>query len=231
MSGTLYGVGVGPGDPELMTFRAWRLIAAADIVAFVSADGRPSRARTTAAAAIQAGSRLLPIEMPMRTDPAAGQRAYDGAATTIAWELTEGRNVALLCEGDPLLYGSFIYLMDRLQANFPVVVVPGLPSFVACAAELRQPLGRRTESFGIVPATLSDEELRKRIRTLDSVAIIKVGRHAWRIRRVLTDMGLLARAMVVEEVSTDRQRIRPFADNQDDLPYFATIIIPAGDTA
>ena len=231
MSGILYGVGVGPGDPEQMTFRAWRIIAAAPVVAFISADGRPSRARTTASAAIPAGSRLLPIDMPMRADPSEGQATYDAAATEVARELAAGRDVAFLCEGDPLLYGSFIYLMARLQVDFPVEVVPGLPSFVACAAELRQPLARRSESFGIVPGTLSDAELRHRLSALDSAAIIKAGRHAGRIGRVLSDLGLLDRAMVVEEVSTDRQMIRPFAAEQDVLPYFATIIIPAGDAA
>lgn len=231
MSGTLYGVGVGPGDPELMTFRAWRIIAAADVVAFIGADGRASRARGTAQAAISATSELLAIDMPMRADPQAGQAAYDSAAARIAAILRVGRNIAFLCEGDPLLYGSFIYLMARLQAEFPVEVVPGLPSFVACAAELRQPLARRSESFGIVPGTLSDAELRNRLSALDSAAIIKAGRHAGRIGRVLADLGLLDRAMVVEEVSTDRQSIRPFAADQDVLPYFATIIIPAGDAA
>ncbi|MDF1736060.1 MAG: precorrin-2 C(20)-methyltransferase [Minwuia sp.] len=231
MSGTLYGVGVGPGDPELMTYRAWRIINAAAVVAFIGADGRPSRARSTASAAIRAGARLLPVDMPMRADPAEGQAAYDVAATVMARELAAGHDVAFLCEGDPLLYGSFIYLMARLQADFPVEVVPGLPSFVACAAELRQPLARRSESFGIVPGTLSDADLRKRLSALDSAAIIKVGRHARRIGRVLADLGLLDRAMVVEEVSTERQTVRPFAADQDVLPYFATIIIPAGDAA
>jgi len=97
MSGILYGVGVGPGDPEQMTFRAWRIIAAAPVVAFISADGRPSRARTTASAAIPAGSRLLPIDMPMRADPSEGQATYDAAATEVARELAAGRDVAFLC--------------------------------------------------------------------------------------------------------------------------------------
>jgi precorrin-2/cobalt-factor-2 C20-methyltransferase len=231
MSGTLFGVGVGPGDPELMTIRAWRIVGSVDVVAYIGADGRPSRARATAAAAIRESARLLPIDMPMRSDPAHGQAAYQQAATTIAWELAEGRDVAFLCEGDPLLYGSFIYLMALLQPNFAVEVVPGLPSFVACAAALRQPIARRTETFGIVPGTLPDEELRRRLLALDAAAIIKVGRHAWRVRRVLSDLGLLERAMVVEEVSHGSQEIRSFAAHQDDLPYFATIIIPAREAA
>jgi len=231
MNGTLSGVGVGPGDPELMTFLAWRVIGAADVVAFIGADGRPSRAQSTAAAAIRAQSVLLPIDMPMRADPDAGQAAYDLAATRITRHLQEGRNVAFLCEGDPLLYGSFIYLMARLQDRFTVEVVPGLPSFAACAAVLRQPLGRRSESFGIVPGTLPDDALRARLAVLDSVAIIKAGRHASRIAAVLDGLGMLERAMVVEEVSTERQALRPLTTVPGDLPYFATIIIPAGDPA
>lgn len=227
MTGTLSGVGVGPGDPELMTFRAVRVIGGADVIAFIGANGRASRACTTAAAVIPATAERLAFDMPMQTAPGAGQAVYDQAAEQIAARLTAGQNVAFLCEGDPLLYGSFIYILERLQGRFAVETIPGLPSFVACAAALQQPLARRTGCFGIVPGTLSDDDLRHRIAALQSVAIIKVGRHRARLCRVLAELGLLDRAMVVEEVSHAQQRIYPLKGVTSDLPYFATIMISA----
>lgn len=227
MTGTLSGVGVGPGDPELMTFRAARVIGAADVIAFIGADGRSSRAFATAAAVVPASAERLGFDMPMRTASGAGQAVYDHAADLIAERLTGGMDVAFLCEGDPLLYGSFIYILERLQDRFAIETIPGLPSFVACSAALHQPLARRTGSFGIVPGTLSDDGLRHRIAALQSVAIIKVGRHRARLSRVLADLGLLDRAMVVEEVSHVQQRIYPLKGVTGDLPYFATIMISA----
>jgi len=227
MTGTFHGVGVGPGDPDLMSFRAARVIGAADVVAFIGADGRASRACATAAGVIPAKAERLGFDMPMRAAPDAGQAVYDRAAEQIARRLTAGQDVAFLCEGDPLLYGSFIYLLERLQHRFTVETVPGLLSFVSCAAALQLPLARRTDSFGIVPGTLPDDELRRRISALQSVAIIKVGRHRARLSGVLADLGLLDRAMVVEEVTHARQRIHPLRDVTGDLPYFATIMISA----
>ncbi|MDF1720476.1 MAG: precorrin-2 C(20)-methyltransferase [Minwuia sp.] len=231
MTGTLHGVGVGPGDPELMTLRAVRTIAAADVIAFIGADGRASRACATAATVIPDAAEQLGFDMPMRADPGAGQAVYDTAADRIAARLDAGRDVAFLCEGDPLLYGSFIYLMERLQDRFPVEIVPGLPSFAACAAALRLPLARRTDSFGIVPGTLSDADLRQRIEALQSMAVIKVGRHRARLSRVLDDLDLLDRAMVVQEVSHPAQQIQPLRGITGDLPYFATVMISKEDPA
>lgn len=225
MSGRLTGVGTGPGAPDLMTLRARAAVAAAPVIAWLSADGRPSRARATAADAIRDNATEIGIDMPMRTDPAAGAAAYDRGAARIAAELAAGRDVACLCEGDPLLYGSFIHLMDRLQDRFTVEIVPGLPSFVACAAIARLPLGRRTQSFGIVPATLDDAALAARLAVLDCAALIKTGRHAPRIRALLARLGLLDGAIVVAEASHDAQSVRPMAGTGDSLPYFATVLV------
>lgn len=225
MSGRLTGVGTGPGAPDLMTLRAVETVRAAPVVAYLSADGKPSRARETAAAAIRPGTPEIVIAMPMRPDPAAGAAAYDDGAARIAGELAAGRDVACLCEGDPLLYGSFIHLMERLQDRFAVDIVPGLPSFAACAALARRPLARREESFAILPATMDDDALAARLLLLDSAALIKTGRHAGRIRALLDRLGLLDGAVVVEEASRTGQVIRPMADCGDSLPYFATVLV------
>lgn len=226
MTGTLFGVGVGPGDPELMTFRAHRVIAAAPVVAYVTADSRPSRARAIAAGAIAPGAVELAIDLPMREAAGMAKPAYDQGAAAIAGHLEAGRDVACLCEGDAMLYGSFIQLFERLAGRHPVEIVPGLPSFTAAAAAVRRPLARRSECFGLVPATLDDDALAARLSVLDAAAILKAGRHAPRLKRLLGDLGLAADAVVVTEASTAKESVQPFETVADAaLPYFATVLV------
>lgn len=226
MTGTLYGIGVGPGDPELLTLKAARLIASCAVVAYPMANGKHSLARQIAAAHIQPDTLEKPYTLPMAADPAAAQAAYDCLARSLQTDLSEGKDVAVLCEGDPLFYGSFAEVMRRIDDRTPVEVVPGIPSAHAAAAALKRPIVQRTASWSVLPATLPDTELAARLRTADATAILKLGRHFGRVRSLLESMGLAAQATYCERVGQAGERFVPLADmNEPAAPYFSLILI------
>lgn len=229
MSGRLYGIGVGPGDPELMTLKAHRVIGAATVVAYPAPDTGPSLAREIAAGAIAPGTVEIPMIVPMRADRFPAQEVYADAAGQIAEHLDAGRDVAVLCEGDPLFYGSFMYLFVRLAADHPVEIVPGVSSLGACSAALGRPLVARNDVLTVLPGTLPDDALRPRIEAAQAVAIMKVGRHLPRLRALIDAMGLTARAGYVERASMDAQAVAPLAEAPAEAPYFSMILISNGD--
>lgn len=225
-SGRLYGLGVGPGDPELLTLKALRLLRAADVVAYPTLEGGASFARSIVAAHLAGGQRELAIRVPMTSARAPAQHAYDGAAAEMAEHLAAGRDVAVLCEGDPFFYGSFMYLFGRLAERFPVEVVPGVSSLTACAAVLGQPLAARSDTLAVLPAPLPDEILRARLAESDAAAIIKLGRHYPRIRALLEAEGLTPHARYVERATLPEQRLVPLAEaGAVAAPYFSMILI------
>lgn len=227
--GTLYGVGVGPGDPELMTVKAWRLISMAPVIAYLAANGRESTARDIARPFIPDDAEHLVIDMPMRTEREPGERAYDSGAAAIAVHLEAGRDVVMLCEGDPFFYGSFMYIFARLAKDHHTVVVPGVTSITASAAALGRPLSARNEVVKVLPATLEPDRLREELVTAESAAIIKVGRHLPKIRNILGTLDLASRAHVIVKATHDDQRIMPLLDlAEDTLPYFSTILVYTG---
>jgi precorrin-2/cobalt-factor-2 C20-methyltransferase len=224
--GILYGVGVGPGDPELMTVKAWRLISMAKVVAYLSANGRESTAQKIASPFMPDDAEEIAIDVPMRTEREPAIAAYDAGAERIAATLDEGRDVVVLCEGDPFFYGSFIYLFERLAARFATVVVPGITSVTAAAAEMGQPLCRRDDVLKVLPATLPADRLREELMTAQSAAIIKVGRHFGKVRTILSALDLISRATAIENATHEDQRIREVEEiAEDSLPYFTTIIV------
>lgn len=226
MSGTLYGIGVGPGDPELLTLKAARLIAACPVIAYPMANGEASLARRIAAAHIQPGVLERPYTLPMATDPASAQTAYDDLARSLQADLAEGRDVAVLCEGDPLFYGSFSEVMRRLDDRTPVEVVPGIPSAHAAAASLTRPIVQRTASWTVLPATLPDADLAARLGSADAAAILKLGRHFGRVRSLLESMDLTERATYCERVGQAGERFLPLSGMQETTaPYFSLILI------
>ncbi len=228
-SGTLYGVGVGPGDPELMTVKAWRLISTAPVIAYLAANGKQSTARDIAQVFIPDDAEHLVIDMPMRTEREPGEKAYDYGAAAIAVHLKAGRDVVMLCEGDPFFYGSFMYIFARLAKTYPTIVVPGVTSITASAAAIGHPLAARNEVLKVLPATLDAGRLRDELITAESAAIIKVGRHLPKIRGILGLLDLTSRAHVIIKASHEDQRIAPLSSiTEDSLPYFATILVYAG---
>ncbi|MRU16287.1 precorrin-2 C(20)-methyltransferase [Roseovarius sp. A21] len=228
MSGVLYGVGLGPGDPELMTLRAHRLIAGAQVVAYPSLAGGESFARSIAAGAIPAGAREIVMDVPMTTERAPAQAAYDAGAAEIAGELAAGRDVVCLCEGDPFFYGSFMYIFARLSGRFEVEVVPGVTSITTCAARAGMPLAARNERLTVLPGPLPEAELRARIEGAESVAIMKVGRHLEKLRGVIGDLGLAERAVYIERASLPDEVVCPLSEAPGTAPYFSMILLMKG---
>ena len=228
MTGTLYGIGVGPGDPELMTIKADRLIRSADVVAYPALTGGDSLARSIAAGSIPGSAREIVIEVPMTTEREPAQLAYDGGADMIAGELAEGRDVVCLCEGDPFFYGSFMYLFARLADRFQVEVVPGVSSLTACAARASRPLVARNELLTVIPGPLPDDILARRIDQAETLVIMKVGRHLRRLRALLDDLGHLSKAVYVERATMPDELRLPLSEAPERAPYFSMILVTKG---
>lgn len=226
MNGRLYGVGVGPGDPELMTVKAWRVISTAKVIAYLAANGSESTARAIAAPFLPDDASEIAINMPIRVEREPAQAAYDNGAESIAEHLSRGEDVVMLCEGDPFFYGSFMYVFERLSHRFETIVVPGVTSVTACAAQLGQPLCARDDVLKILPATLAADRLRDELLTCQSAAIVKVGRHFGKVKQVLSALDLIGRATAVSKATLDDQVVQRVEDIAGDtLPYFTTIIV------
>lgn len=228
MSGKLYGVGLGPGDPELMTLRAHRLISGAKVVAYPALAGGASFARSIAADVIAPDAREIVMDVPMSVERAPAQAAYDKGAAEIAAALNAGEDVVVLCEGDPFFYGSFMYIFARLSERFETEVVPGVTSITTCAARAGMPLAARNERLTVLPGPLPEEELRSRIAGAESVAIMKVGRHLAKIRSVIDGLGLVEKAVYVERASLPEEVVLPLADAPEKAPYFSMILLTKG---
>ena len=229
MTGTLTLVGTGPGDPELLTIKAAKLLARAEVVAYPSTGEDSALAFDIAREHINPAATRLPIAIPMAVERGPAQAAYDAAAEAILAHLRAGRDVAYLCEGDPLFYGSAMYLVARISPHATVTTIPGVTSLTAAAAAISRPLAARNEPLKILPAPLSDDELRPELNATPAAAIIKVGRHFDRIRALLFETGHAANAVVVEHATSPRQRITRLADfAHDERPYFSTILCYRG---
>ncbi|HLH66724.1 MAG TPA: precorrin-2 C(20)-methyltransferase [Solirubrobacteraceae bacterium] len=235
MTGRLFGVGVGPGDPELVTVRARRLIESADVIAYTTARGRAGVARGAAAPYMAQGQLELELAYPVTTggsDHPGGYEGalrefYDRAAQRIASHLDAGRDVAVLCEGDPFLYGSYMYLHERLADRYPTEVVPGVTSFSAAAAAAGAPMARRDEVLAILPGTLPREVLEARLRELDAAVVLKLGRTFDHVRDAVGAAGVARRAIYVERASSPRQRIAPLREVDGRVPYMSLVLIPS----
>jgi precorrin-2/cobalt-factor-2 C20-methyltransferase len=233
--GRLIGVGVGPGDPELVTLKALRALAAADVIAYFAKAGRDSRARAIAAGHLRCGAIELPLEYPVTTELpkcSAGYRDairnfYDGAAAKITAHLDAGLTVAVLCEGDPLFYGSYMHLHARLFPRFATEVVAGVSGMAGCWSAAGMPIAQGDDVFTVLPATLPEAELARRLADVDAAVVMKVGRHLPKLRRALQASGRLHRALYVEHGTMAEAKMIPFAAKHDDeAPYFAVVLLP-----
>ena len=227
--GTFYGVGTGPGDPQLVTRRAWSLIESAAVIAYPASDSGESFARSIVAEAIAEDAVEIPMVVPMRSGRAPAQEIYDEGAAEIAAHLDAGRDVVVLCEGDPLFYGSFMYLLVRLRDAYPVEIVPGVNSLSACAAAQTHPLVARSDILTVLPGTLDDAALGDAIERADAVAIMKIGRHMPRLRALITARGLADKALYTSHASLPHEQALRLEDAPDDAPYFSMILIYKGD--
>jgi precorrin-2/cobalt-factor-2 C20-methyltransferase len=235
-AGRCYGVGVGPGDPELITVKGLRLVQGSPVIAYFSKARRPSNARRVVADWIRPGQDELPFTYPVTTealpdgvdyDELLGT-CYDESAAAVARRLDTGDDVVVLCEGDPLFYGSFMYLHSRLSPRYEVEVVPGVTSMVAGAAALGTPLVARDERFTVLSGLMAPAEIEAGLRSADAAVILKLGRHFPDVRAAVERAGLLDRAHYVERASTSAQRILPLADvDPATVPYFSLLVIPS----
>ena len=226
MSGKVYGLGVGPGDPELLTLKAWRLLRSAPVVAYPAPEDAPSFARAIVARWLVPSQIEMAIRVPMESARFPAQAVYDRAADAIAAHAAQGRDVAVLCQGDPFFYGSFMYLFDRLAERVPVEVVPGVSSLGACAAAARWPLAAREDALQVLPASLDDDALTRRLAACEAAAIIKLGRHFARLRDLLARLGLAAASRYVEHASLASERVLPLdAVDPAGVPYFSMILL------
>jgi precorrin-2/cobalt-factor-2 C20-methyltransferase len=236
MSGKLIGVGVGPGDPELMTLRAARAIAGADVVAHFAKAGREGNARRIAAEHIGAEATELPLAYPVTTeipkgDPAYGQAIdafFDEAAERVAAHLDKGKIVAVLSEGDPLFYGSYMHLHTRLAPRYRTEVIPGVTSLSGCWSAAGMPLAVGDDVLAVVPGTLGAADLAARFAGGDALAVIKIGRNLEKVRAALAEAGRLADAVYVERGTMTEAAILPLAEKSaGPAPYFAVVLVPA----
>ena len=233
--GTLYVVGVGPGDPELMTLKAARIIANAPVVAFFAKRGRVGHARSTAAGWINAHSVELRLEYPFTTEIAVDDPRYAPelgafykcAMADITRFLDTGRDVALLCAGDPFFYGSALTLLDRLNGAYRSDVLPGITGMSGCWRCAGTPLVHGEEVFFVLPATLDEDHLVEQLRACDAAVIMKVGRNLSRAYAAVARAGLMERAIYVEHGTMNGERVVPLQEmNGRTAPYFSLILIP-----
>lgn len=234
--GTLHGVGVGPGDPELLTLAAVRVIVQADVVAFHSARHGVSVARGIVAAHLRPDHVEEHLVYPVTTEATDHPGGYDGAladfydaaTARLAAHLESGRDVALLAEGDPFVHSSYQHLHARLAGRFPTRVVPGISSVTAAGASLGRPLVEATETLSVLPGTLAEEELTARLGESDAAVVLKLGRTFPAVRRALERAGRLEEAWYVERASTDREQVARLADvDPVGVPYFALAVVPS----
>jgi precorrin-2/cobalt-factor-2 C20-methyltransferase len=223
--GRLYGLGLGPGDPELVTLKALRLLRAVPVVAYPAPEDGDSFARQIVAEGLDPKQREIKVRFPMRPGPPPAA-IYDRAAAQLAAVLDGGDDIAYLCQGDPLFYGSFAGILTRLATRYRVTIVPGVSSLTACAAAASAPLVQRDEILAVIPAGLPEDELAARLAEAEFAAIIKLGRHFAKLRRVLARLGLLDGAVYVERASLPNQRVAPLATiDPASVPYFATALV------
>jgi precorrin-2/cobalt-factor-2 C20-methyltransferase len=235
MSGRLFGVGTGPGDPELLTLKAVRALAGADVVAHFAKAGRRGNARATVEGFLRADAIELPLLYPVTTEIDRHETGYVDAlagffaeaAAAVEAHLAEGRTVAVLSEGDPLFYGSYMHLHVRLAPRWPAEVIPGITAMSGCWSQAGLPLVQGDEVLSVLPGTLPEAELARRLADSAGSVIMKVGRNLPVIRRALAATGKLARAVYVERGTMARTITTPLVDKADDLaPYFSIVLVP-----
>lgn len=234
-TGRLIGVGTGPGDPELLTLKALKALGEADVIAHFLKAGREGNARRIVAPHWPSDVIELPLAYTVTTEISRLEPAYrtaigsffDDAAARIAEHLDAGRSVAVLSEGDPLFYGSYMHIHVRLAHKYPTEVIPGVTSLSGCWSAAGLPLMQGDDVFTVLPGTLSHDDLTQKLSETDAAVIMKVGRNLPKIRQALIDAGKLAHAVYVERGTMENAAIIPLAERDDSpAPYFSQVLVP-----
>lgn len=232
-----YGLGLGPGNPDYMTVRARKVLETADRLVHFCKRGRRGNARTIADAIVGMDpEREIALVYPVTTEipadhpeyAAALNPFYEAAASQLLAEVETGRTIAVLCEGDPFFYGSFMHLWWRLKDKVPTEVVPAVSSMSGAWTRAGAPITWGDDVLTVVPGTLSEAELTRRLSGTDAAVVMKLGRNLPKVRAALANVGLLERAIYVERATMAQERIIPLPDLPDDMeaPYFSLIIVP-----
>jgi precorrin-2/cobalt-factor-2 C20-methyltransferase len=233
--GTLYGIGVGPGDVRYLTLRAAGLVRDVDVVAFFAKRGLQGNARTIVAPLIAPGRTELRLEYPVTDemppeDPAYQEQIksfYEESVEVLAKLLRQGKSVGLLAEGDPFFYGSFMHIWRRLDGDFPIEIVPGVTGMSGCWTHANAPITWGNDILSVLPGTLGEEQLTRRLAETDAAVIMKVGKNLEKVRRAVTAAGLLGRAIYVERGTMRGEQIMPLSECPDGSgPYFSIVLIP-----
>ena len=233
MIGTVHGIGLGPGDPDLMSVRADRLVRAARHVAYFRKAGRPGHARRLVQGMLHPQAAEIPMDYPVTTeiplsDPAYAAALapfYDACAARLRALAGAGQDVAVLCEGDPFFYGSFMHLWSRLTPHVPVRVVPGITGMSAAWTASGQPITWGDDILTVLPATLPETVLAERAAAADAVVVMKIGRNLPRLQRAFAAAGVLDRAVLVIEAAMPGQRVIPLAQAEPPVPYFSIALV------
>lgn len=235
MSGKLIGVGTGPGDPELLTLKAVRAIERADVVAFFAKRGNPSNARAIVVEHFRPGQVEEALDYPVTTEIHRHdngyrdqiQGFYTEAAERLAAHLDAGRTVAVLSEGDPLFYGSYMHLHVRLAPRYDTQVIPGITAMSGCWSSAGLPLVQGDDILTILPGTLDQAELARRLSDTQGAVIMKLGRNLPKVRAALADAGRLDGAVYVERGTMDNGASIALTEKpNDDAPYFSLVLVP-----
>jgi len=234
-AGKLIGIGVGPGDPELLTLKAMRRLGQADVIAHFAKEGAASHSRAIVAAHLRDGVTEMALCYPVTTELPKCSSAYrktieaffDSAAAKVAKHLEAGCLVAVICEGDPLFYSSYMHLHVRLAPRFATEIVAGVTGMSGCWSAASMPIAQGDDVFTVLPATLPEDELTRRLSEADAAVVMKVGRHLPKLRRALGSSGRLPRALYVEHGTMAGARVMPLSAKPDDeAPYFAVVLVP-----
>lgn len=233
--GTLYGIGVGPGDVRYLTLRAAGLVASVDVVAYFAKRGQTGNARRIVEPLMSTGRQELRLEYPVTEElPADGLpyqqqigAFYRESQQRLSDLLQGGASVGLLSEGDPFFYGSFMHMWRRLAPLFPVEVVPGVTGMSGCWTRAGTPITWGDDTLTVLPGTLGEADLAARLKATDAAVIMKVGRNLAKVRRAVESAGALSRAVYVERGTMPGERIVPLAECTDPRgPYFGMVLIP-----
>lgn len=233
--GKLTGVGTGPGDPELLTLKAVKAIQNADVLAWFAKEGKRGNGRGIVEGLVRDTTIELPLYYPVTTEIHRAKPEYidqvtsfyEASTATIAEHLTAGRNVAVLSEGDPLFYGSYMHLHVRLAKDFPNEVIPGVTAMSGCWSQAQLPIVQGDDVLSVLPGTMDEHELVRRLRDTEAAVIMKVGRNLPKIRRALAEAGRINDAHYVERGTMANTWMTPLASkSNDEAPYFSIVLVP-----
>ena len=239
VKGRLTGVGTGPGDPELLTLKAVRAIGEADVIAFFCKKGSSGNGRAIVEAHIRPGTLELPLVYPVTVETHKDEADYRGpiadffdrSAADIATLLDAGKNVAVLSEGDPLFYGSYMHLHVRLADRYQADVVAGVTAMSGCWSMTGMPLVQGDDILSVLPGTLPEEKLAERLGNTDGAVIMKVGRNLPKIRRALASVGKLSGALYVERGTMANGMAQRLEERDESpAPYFSIVLVPGWKT-